>query len=162
MIRRCWAPASSSTVRSKTSEWERMERQRQWHTDKRKFKTSWQYDYLFTEIDSTAVCLVCKQKVAGLKEYNIHRHYETKHSHQSAKYTGEDRKVKVADLLARQTTQRTLLQPSTAQENATRASYRISVSQRWTTFCGGWFCQRVSDNHHWNCVSKSVAGFFPD
>ena len=69
---------------------------------------------------------VCKQRVCVLKEYNIRHHYETKHSQKFAKYTGEDRKVKVADLLAKQTTQRTLLQPFIAQENATRASYRFS------------------------------------
>ena len=100
---------------------------RQWHTDKRKFKKCWEHDYLFTEVDSNAICLVYKQKVAVLKEYNIRRHYETMHSHQFAKYTGEDRKVKVANLLMKlETQQQTLLQPSTAQENATLASYRIS------------------------------------
>ena len=101
--------------------------ERQWHTDKRKFKKCWEHDYLFTEVDSNTICLVCKQKVAVLKEYNIRRHYETMHSHQFAKYTGEDRKVKAANLLMKlETQQQTLLQPSTAQENATLASYRIS------------------------------------
>ena len=87
----------------------------------------WGHDYLFTEVDSNAICLVCKQKVAVLKEYNIRRHYETKHSHQFAKYTSEDRKVKVANLLMKlDTQQQTLLQPSTAQENTTLASYSHS------------------------------------
>ena len=91
--------------------------ERQWHTDKRKFKKCWEHDYLFTEVDSNAICLVCKQKVAVLKEYNIRRHYETMHSHQFAKYTGEDRKVKAANLLMKlDTQQQTLLQPSTVQE----------------------------------------------
>ncbi|XP_063748741.1 general transcription factor II-I repeat domain-containing protein 2B-like [Eleginops maclovinus] len=104
-----------------------MERSRLWHTDKRKLKKTWEQDYFFTEVDSNAVCLVCKQRVAVSKEYNIRRHYLTKHAAEFAKYTGEHCKVKLADLLTKLTTQqRTLLQPSTAQENATRASYRIS------------------------------------
>uniref|UniRef100_A0A8D0AHZ7 Endonuclease/exonuclease/phosphatase domain-containing protein n=1 Tax=Sander lucioperca TaxID=283035 RepID=A0A8D0AHZ7_SANLU len=45
-----------------------MDRMRRWHTDKRKFKNSWQHKYFFTEIESTAVCLICKQRVAVLKE----------------------------------------------------------------------------------------------
>ena len=91
--------------------------ERQWHTDKRKIKKCWEHDYLFTEADSNAICLVCKQKVGVLKEYNIRRHYETMHSHQFAKYTGEDRKVTVANLLMKlDTQQQTLLQPSTVQE----------------------------------------------
>ncbi len=104
-----------------------MERARQWHTDKRKFKKSWEHEYFFTEIDSTAVCLICSQRVAVLKKYNLHRHYETWHSHQFSKYTGEERKVKAGDLLSKLTSQQhTLLQPTTEQEKATRASYQIS------------------------------------
>ncbi|KAK0155945.1 General transcription factor II-I repeat domain-containing protein 2 [Merluccius polli] len=103
-----------------------MERGRQWHCDKRTFKKTWEHEYFFTEIDSVAVCLICKQRVGVLKEYNLRRHHETRHSHQFSKYTGEERKVKAGDLLAKLTSQqRTLLQPSTEQENATRASYRI-------------------------------------
>ncbi|XP_041858599.1 general transcription factor II-I repeat domain-containing protein 2-like isoform X2 [Melanotaenia boesemani] len=104
-----------------------MDRGRQWHTDKRKFKSSWEHEYFFTEIDFKAVCLICKQKIAVLKEYNLRRHYETRHFHQLSKYAGEERKVKARDLLSKLTSQqRTLLQPSTVQESATRASYRIS------------------------------------
>lgn len=54
-----------------------MDLMRHWHTDKRKFKNSWQHKYFFTEIKSTAVCLICKQRGAVLKEYNLCRHYET-------------------------------------------------------------------------------------
>lgn len=104
-----------------------MERVRNWHTDKRKFKNCWEHEYFFTEIDSKAVCLICKLRVAVLKEYNLRRHFETQHSHQFSKYTRDERKVKAEDLLSKLTSQqRTLLQPSTVQENATRASYQLS------------------------------------
>uniref|UniRef100_A0A3P9LAR0 SPIN-DOC-like zinc-finger domain-containing protein n=1 Tax=Oryzias latipes TaxID=8090 RepID=A0A3P9LAR0_ORYLA len=89
----------------------KMERQRQWHTDKRHFKQKWEDDYFFAEISSKAVCLICQQSVAVLKEYNIRRHYETKHA-----------------LLSKlRSQQATLTRPSTAQDCATRASYEISA-----------------------------------
>lgn len=100
---------------------------RKWHTDTRKFKNCSEHEYFFTETDSKAVCLICKQRVAVLKECNLRRHYETQHSLQFAKYTRDERKVKAGDLLSKLTSQqRTLLQPSTVHENATWASYQIS------------------------------------
>ncbi len=38
----------------------------QWYMDKKMFK-SLKDDFLFTEVSSKAVCLVCKQSVADLK-----------------------------------------------------------------------------------------------
>uniref|UniRef100_A0A3P9KMN0 SPIN-DOC-like zinc-finger domain-containing protein n=1 Tax=Oryzias latipes TaxID=8090 RepID=A0A3P9KMN0_ORYLA len=104
-----------------------MERQRQWHTDKRHFKQKWEDDYFFAEISSKAVCLICQQSVAVLKEYNIRRHYETKHAVFS-RYKGEARKKKSSELLSKlRSQQATLTRPSTAQDCATRASYEISA-----------------------------------
>ncbi len=103
-----------------------MEKSRQWHTDKRNFKKVWQDEFLFTEVKSKAVCLVCKQSVAVLKEYNIRRHYETKHSAAFSKYNGEERKKKANELLAKlRSEQSALLRPSSAQEAPTRASMRF-------------------------------------
>ncbi len=105
-----------------------MEKSRRWHTDKRNLKKVWQDEFLFTEVKSKAVCLVCKQSVAVLKEYNIRRHYETKHSAAFSKYNGEERKKKANELLAKlRSEQSGLLRPSSAQESATRASYQISA-----------------------------------
>lgn len=104
-----------------------MERHRQWHTDKRHFKKSWEEDYFFTDINGKAVCLICNQSVAVLKEYNIRRHCETKHSAFS-QYKGDARKNKTRDLLAKLRSQQgTLARPSAAQDSVTRASYEISA-----------------------------------
>uniref|UniRef100_A0A671KZD1 SPIN-DOC-like zinc-finger domain-containing protein n=1 Tax=Sinocyclocheilus anshuiensis TaxID=1608454 RepID=A0A671KZD1_9TELE len=99
-----------------------------WHTDKRKFKKVWQDAFLFTEINSRTVCLVCKQSVAVLKEYNIRRHYEAKHSQAFSKYSSEARKQKANELLVKLRSEKsTRLRPSSTQESATRASYQISA-----------------------------------
>uniref|UniRef100_A0A3P9LWT7 SPIN-DOC-like zinc-finger domain-containing protein n=1 Tax=Oryzias latipes TaxID=8090 RepID=A0A3P9LWT7_ORYLA len=86
----------------------KMERQRQWHTDKRHFKQKWEDDYFFAEISSKAVCLICQQSVAVLKEYNIRRHYETKHAVFS-RYKGEARKKKSSELLSKLRSQQATL-----------------------------------------------------
>ena len=39
----------------------------------------WTEYYLFTEINTKPVCLVCNQQVSVFKEYNIRRHNETHH-----------------------------------------------------------------------------------
>ncbi|XP_067943372.1 general transcription factor II-I repeat domain-containing protein 2-like [Watersipora subatra] len=47
--------------------------------DNRTFQDRWEANYLFTTIKDKPVCLVCGASVAVIKEYNIRRHYETKH-----------------------------------------------------------------------------------
>lgn len=47
--------------------------------DNRSFQDRWEADYLFTNMKDRPVCLVCGASVAVTKEYNIRRHYDTKH-----------------------------------------------------------------------------------
>lgn len=54
-------------------------------------------DLFFTELNTTATCLVCRQKVL-YKEFNMRRHYTTKHAGKYSKYNGEERKT-VSDQL---------------------------------------------------------------
>ncbi|CAL9701232.1 unnamed protein product [Knipowitschia caucasica] len=46
----------------------------------RVFNNEWTTKYFFTEVRSTAVCLICQEAVAVFKEYNISRHFTTKHA----------------------------------------------------------------------------------
>jgi hypothetical protein len=45
----------------------------------------WTSLYLFTEFQQKPVCLVCIESIVSIKEYNLKRHYETKHA---AKFWG--------------------------------------------------------------------------
>lgn len=47
---------------------------------KRVFNKTWTTKYLFTEVRGKPVCLVCGEQIAVLKDYNLNRHYETKHA----------------------------------------------------------------------------------
>lgn len=45
------------------------------------------------------VCLVCMQQVAVLKEYNLKRHYETRHGDKYSNLKVELRRQKINELL---------------------------------------------------------------
>ncbi|KAK7893660.1 hypothetical protein WMY93_022812 [Mugilogobius chulae] len=132
-----------------------MERNRQWHTDKRHFKNTWEDEYFFTEINSKAVCLICNQSVAVLKEYNLRHHFETKHAAFS-RFKGEERKKKSSDLLAKLRSQQgSLARPSLIQDSATRASYEISalIAKTGRSFSTGDFVK--------DCLSIAVSLMCP-
>ena len=60
--------------------------------ENRSFQDRWEADYLFVNVKDRPVCLVCGADVAVTKEYNIRRHYETKHQD---KYKDLDMKQKL-------------------------------------------------------------------
>lgn len=45
----------------------------------RVFNDSWSLSYFFVEHQNKAMCLICYETVAVFKEFNIKRHYESKH-----------------------------------------------------------------------------------
>lgn len=42
----------------------------------RQFQESWTEKYFFVKFAGKIICLICKNTVAVLKEYNLKRHYE--------------------------------------------------------------------------------------
>jgi len=54
-------------------------KKRKYNDDYRIFNEKWSISYFFIEINRKAVCLVCRETVSVFKEFNIKRHYETKH-----------------------------------------------------------------------------------
>ena len=48
-------------------------------SENRAFQSRWEDEYMFTNIGGEPVCLICGDNVAVIKEYNLRRHYETKH-----------------------------------------------------------------------------------
>uniref|UniRef100_A0A8C5LZB9 General transcription factor II-I repeat domain-containing protein 2-like n=1 Tax=Leptobrachium leishanense TaxID=445787 RepID=A0A8C5LZB9_9ANUR len=66
--------------------------------EQRKFQERWTSDYFFVEHNKMATCLICNEKVAVLKDYNLKRHYNTKHADQCAKYNREERERQIVQL----------------------------------------------------------------
>ena len=45
----------------------------------RAFNVQWTDKYIFTDVDNKAACLISKETIAVFKEYNLKRHFQTKH-----------------------------------------------------------------------------------
>lgn len=58
----------------------------------KKFEETLAMELFFTDLNTTATCLICGQKVL-YREFNMKRHYTAKHAEQYHKYNGEKRKV---------------------------------------------------------------------
>lgn len=64
-------------------------KKRKYNDDCRIFNEKWSINYFFIEINGKAVCLVCRETVSVFKEFNIKRHYESKHQNKFAHLKGK-------------------------------------------------------------------------
>ncbi|XP_065643653.1 general transcription factor II-I repeat domain-containing protein 2B-like [Hydra vulgaris] len=92
------------------------------------FNDEWQTKYFFVECNSVLVCLICNESVSECKEYNLRRHYDTKHSKTYNQFVNEVRKEKSIKLKNKLFEQQDLLKRgNTETENAATASYEVSL-----------------------------------
>ena len=63
--------------------------------ERRVFQEQWEELYFVTAVKDTSHCLICQQKIAVMKEYNMRRHYETTHRDKYDAYKGKVREEKV-------------------------------------------------------------------
>ncbi|UYV81096.1 EPM2AIP1 [Cordylochernes scorpioides] len=118
----------------------RMEKKRKIDSECRKFKDQWNIQYFVIESSNKALCLICNESIAVLKEYNMKRHYETKHSQNYSKYTGIVRTEKFEALKRGLKSKQSLFtKVKTEQEAATRASFRVAleIAKRGKPFTDG-------------------------
>ncbi|KAM3838371.1 general transcription factor II-I repeat domain-containing protein 2A-like [Diretmus argenteus] len=93
-----------------------------------------------------------KEKVAVCKEYNIRRHYSTKHAGEYGKYVGDEKEKRVGDLKKCLLKQQNLFKKGTDEaDKAVEASYIVSemLAKAGKPFTDGMFVK--------NCMMK-VAG----
>lgn len=64
-------------------------------SENRSFQDRWEAEHMFTDVKGKAVCLVCGSEVAVLKEYNVRRHYVTRHQD---KYKNLDTEQKLKEV----------------------------------------------------------------
>lgn len=94
----------------------------------RVFNKEWTTKYFFTEHRSSAVCLICQETVAVFKEYNISRHFATKHANCASKLSTKEREAAAEKLAANLKAQQRFFQRQTAiQESSTKASFALSI-----------------------------------
>ena len=64
----------------------------------RQFQDEWSLKYFFIKSADKALCVICHEAIAVLKEYNLNRHYQTKHQSNYSQLTGKVRAEKFAKL----------------------------------------------------------------
>ncbi|XP_029654531.1 general transcription factor II-I repeat domain-containing protein 2-like [Octopus sinensis] len=108
----------------------------------RTFNPDWTHEYFFIEDYGKPICLICFEKVAVKKLYNIKRHYETRHYEKFSKFTGESRLKEIKRLEQNYQKQTTFFYNlSCEKDDITRTSYEISkiIAKRMKLFSDGEF-----------------------
>ena len=110
--------------------------------ENRVFKESWTEQYYFIMQGKLPTCLLCAVSIAVIKESNLKRHYQTKHSGNFDFLTGAARKSKIESLQRSLTEQQSkFLQHTSELKNTTRASFAVSelIGNRMKPFTDGEF-----------------------
>ena len=111
----------------------------------RQFQEKWEIQYFFVEHMSTPTCLICTEKVAVHKEYNLKRHYSTRHAEEYAKYQGDERANRVANLKTCLLRQQNVFKKATKENNAAvEVSYVVSemIAKAGKPFTEGEFIKK--------------------
>ena len=122
----------------------------------RSFNDNWTEKYFSTNFKNKPTCLICKQAIAVIKEYNIQRHYNSNHQDYKA-YIGQIRKDRVESLKRELSVQQTIFTISNSEsEKAVRASFVISklIAKKYKPFTDGEFIKE--------CVLTTVQIMCPE
>ena len=93
----------------------------------RQFQEEWSLKYFFIRSGEKALCVICNETVAVMKEYNLRRHHQSKHQEKYAHLEGEVRAEKFAKLQNQFTSQRTLFSKSSNENKyITKAIYKVA------------------------------------
>ena len=110
----------------------------------RAFKEEWENNFFFVNHHGRPTCLICNVSIAVNKEYNIKRHYETKHKSFS-ELVGQARKDKLDRLKKGLKKQSDAFHKIlTKQENNTLASYKVAqiIAKDKRAFIDGEFAKK--------------------
>ena len=107
----------------------------------RTFQDRWTEQYFFIERGNKLICLICCDSVSVKKEFNLQRHYTTKHW-KYANLTGQERKDKLHCLHhSLQKQQSVFTRQNEESENNTQVSYIVGnlIAQHMKPFSDGEF-----------------------
>ena len=122
----------------------------------RVFQDIWTELYFFVKHNNNPVCLICQESIAGCKEFNLRRHYETKHKTYS-EITGQIRKDKIIKLKANLQSQSSIFTKKVSDnEKSVQLSYELSelIAQDMKPFSDGEFIKK--------CIVTAVNTMCPD
>uniref|UniRef100_A0A8C3THQ5 Uncharacterized protein n=1 Tax=Chelydra serpentina TaxID=8475 RepID=A0A8C3THQ5_CHESE len=99
--------------------------------------------------NSKAVCLICQESIAVFKEYNLNRHFSTKHPTYGSNLTTEERARKAEQLSTNLKTQQNIyVRQSAIQEATTKASYVLAfkIAKQNKPFAEGEFLKECKND----------------
>ena len=122
-------------------------RKRKIEEEMRNFNEKWTSEYFFIKnADSRPLCLICEQTVSVNKEYNIKRHYDSKHANSVyRKLKGRNIELKVEQLKEQLKSQRLMFQKMhTDNEKIVRCSFLIAqrIAQTMKPYSEGDFVKK--------------------
>lgn len=113
-------------------------------TECRTFQEIWTENYFFIQHHGNPTCLICLESICANKEFNIKRHYESKHQ-KFRNLSGKIRIDEIHKLKLSLTNQSSLFtKHNTEAVNNTRASYAVSklVAENMKPFTDGEFVKK--------------------
>ncbi len=75
-----------------------MSKKRKIDAEGRHFNERWESEYMFVLQREKPICLLCCEAVSVVKEYNIRRHFDTRHGDKYAKFNLQAKKQIVQEL----------------------------------------------------------------
>ncbi|KAI7790545.1 putative general transcription factor II-I repeat domain-containing protein 2-like [Triplophysa rosa] len=122
----------------------------------RVFNEEWTTKYFFTSIGQKAVCLICHESIAVFKDYNLSRHFSSKHSNYAVTLSSAEKANKALKLATNlKAQQNTFTKQCAIQESVTKASYVVAhkIAKHSKPFSDGEFVK--------NCMVETAAILCP-
>ncbi|ESO00210.1 hypothetical protein HELRODRAFT_125575, partial [Helobdella robusta] len=109
-------------------------------SENRIFKSSWTESYFVIQQADVILCLICQETIAVHKEYNIKRHYCSKHSNKFDSVVGQTRTDRINSMKQEIVAQQSLFKIGNQSAGAaTKVSYLIAeaIAKRGKPFSDG-------------------------
>lgn len=140
---------------------ETIKKKRKVSEEHRCFQDSWINKYFFIQFKEKPTCLICRESVAVFKEFNIQRHYETKHKTKYDNFTDKARESQL-HLLKKKFEDETSAVKSMfsrqvkGKDDIVTASYKIAslIAKEQQAFSCGEFIKK--------CIIAAVEEIAPD
>ena len=128
--------------------------------ENRKFNEKWTSSYFFVESGNSALCLLCNQSITTIKEFNLKRHFDSKHGFGIKSLSEEQKLKKIESLKESVTRQKNLFtKQDTTAKAATLVSYEIAhiIAKKKKPFSDGDYIKEcLSAFSKYSCPEKKA------
>ena len=136
-------------------------RKRKYWDGNRVFNEQWTMQYWFIESNGKSLCLICQDTISVVKEYNLKRHYKSRHEAKYDNIRGQRREDKIQQLTKSVSRQQTAITRLRGVDDSVKASYMIAldIAKNMKSFSDGNFIKDCII-HAAQCVSPKTVNDF--